>query len=98
MDDRAHVEQKPIRLQVANLGKITESTIGFSVSFPLDGCESRQLMDLGSLTAIMASQHIPMAETLRAIVAYAAIWDIPLVKQSRADFARSNEAEKTQTG
>ena len=97
MDDRSNVLQKPIRLQVANMGQLTESVIGFSVPFPPEGCESQQLIEIGSVTAIIYAGHIGLTGKLRAIQAYANIWDIEIVRQSLADFAASTEAEKAET-
>ena len=75
MDDLSSVEQPPIGIQYTSADGPFRTVSGFQVPDPPKGCESAQMLDWGSVMAIMA---IPLDQGRRArvIEAYALRWNI----------------------
>lgn len=74
MDDRSTVTQKPIQIEYTGSGPF-RSIKTFFVPDPPEGCESVQLLDWGSVIAILAV-NIDQSRRNRVIEAYASKWGI----------------------
>ena len=77
MDDRSQVAQPPIELKYAGGGPF-RTVQAFTVPDPPEGCESEQLLDWGSVLAVLAVP-IDNARRSRVIEAYALRWGIETV-------------------
>ena len=87
MDDMSDVEQPKIFICVQGLGTPIEGPGGAHVPGPPEGCESRQILDHGSVTAILLAPHMDLHHKLRAVVAYGAIWGIEVERLNPAAYA-----------
>ena len=84
MSDEVKVEQTPIQLQYSGTDPAFRTVVNFRIHDPPQGCESQQLMDWGSVMAVIAVQ-IDTARKTRIIEAYAMRWSIPTVEVAHID-------------
>ena len=69
-------EQPAITLSRSGDGQWS-SVNGMNIPAPPEGCETQQLMDWGSVIAVLQAPWIDMSRKLRVAEAYAERWEIP---------------------
>lgn len=95
MDDKAKVVQKKIVVAVTGLGTQMECPVDAHVPGPPEGCESRQILDHAALLGCMIHPHMGIPVRLRAVHAYAAIWEIPMERVGPDEYRTMLAAQQT---
>ncbi len=87
------MNQKPIWLQAANLGTVTQSIVGYHVPGPPDDWdewESNQVFEWMALTSWLRTGN-PITSAVSGIMVYADRWSIPVEVLAVAEFTKMTQ-------